>query len=946
MPLYGDHLGSLRGITNKPNKGGSQTIAVTRVGDHGKACGDVHETYCKASAGSTLIGDAGTSSLSDDANQICRYAIGGNDKLFRRLVVAILPVAGFAAMPAQAQTAVPPGAQPVCLAIEAENAGDTASVDLPGSKLKARADGSVGVERTSFAEARFRITTPIAYPATLKFGINLNGLLRGAGGGNLNFSRVRATAEMRETVSGTVLHPATTVFDKTEKGKPFQIINNVVTSNPFDPPVAAFSQMLEVDKDYTITIRLTTNAQGGFGARSDFNSGNRGLTYGCLTVEPDWKDTDGDGIYDQWETVEIDIDGDGVIDLDTTNLGTDFSGQKIALDPKRKDVLVEIDWFDCAVAGSDCGAGAAHSHRPRDTAMAIVKQAFAASPVNNPDGGADGINLWLQPDEALAHQQNCDLNDGCFDAVKAGGFGTASEKGNAKLLAAKALIYRYNLWVHDKNMGNTSSGEADGSAGVPGDDFVVSLGSWGGQIGTLSDQAGTLMHELGHTLGLGHGGVDDTNCKPNHLSVMSYTFQVLGLQPGPVFDFSRNVLPQAGSLKENALDETVGIQDGGFQVIYGPLDMSGALGVGPGNGPVDWDRDGSFTNTSAQADINFLGITGCGGIGGTPNPNPTGTLAGSQDWGSLIYSFRGSPFFPAGEHGKELDEELDRESAERLKDAVWQGRNPVYWEYPVKMVCGIQNEEKDTRFAPGRYATVVNIRNPGRERADFRKRLSLAYPPPEQAPGQVLPIAHDSLEHEEALKVDCPDLQRTVFQGEFPTPYIDGFVVIQSPVQLDVRAVYTMATPDGKAGSSIDVEPQLGRFVDLRLPNLRSGPALSTPEEANLPEGFPGVLYCVKNPQGGAPAQISAIVRNAGPVLAAASSARANFGGVSSATAAVGPLAAGAQQTVTFDIPRGCYGPGFSASCKFTITADGLNQVSESVETDNQVHGFCVSPAG
>jgi hypothetical protein len=341
-----------------------------------------------------------------------------------RLVVAILPLAGFAAMPAEAQTAVPPGSQPVCLALETGEAGDIASVDLPGRKLKARANGSVGVERTSFAEARFRITTPIAYPATLKFGIDLNGLLRGAGGGDLNFGRVRATAEMRETVSGTVLHPAKTLFDKTEKGEPFKIINNVVTSNPFDPPVAEFTQMLEADKDYTITIRLTTNAKGGFGARSDFNSGNRGLTYGCLTVEPDWEDTDGDGIYDHWETVGIDIDGDGEIDLDTTSLGTDFSGQQVKLDPKRKDILVEIDWFDCAVTGSYCAAGAGHSHRPRDAAMAIVKQAFAASPVNNPDGGADGINLWLQPDEALPHQQNCDLNDGCFDAVKAGGFGT------------------------------------------------------------------------------------------------------------------------------------------------------------------------------------------------------------------------------------------------------------------------------------------------------------------------------------------------------------------------------------------------------------------------------------------------------------------------------------------------------------------------------------------
>lgn len=33
------------------------------------------------------------------------------------------------------------------------------------------------------------------------------------------------------------------------------------------------------------------------------------------------------------------------------------------------------------------------------------------------------------------------------------------------------------------------------------------------------------MHELGHTLNLKHGGIDHINCKPNYLSIMSYTRQ-------------------------------------------------------------------------------------------------------------------------------------------------------------------------------------------------------------------------------------------------------------------------------------------------------------------------------------------------------------------------------------------------------------------------------------
>ncbi len=37
------------------------------------------------------------------------------------------------------------------------------------------------------------------------------------------------------------------------------------------------------------------------------------------------------------------------------------------------------------------------------------------------------------------------------------------------------------------------------------------------------------MHELGHNLGLQHGGADDWNNKPNYLSVMNYLFQQDGL---------------------------------------------------------------------------------------------------------------------------------------------------------------------------------------------------------------------------------------------------------------------------------------------------------------------------------------------------------------------------------------------------------------------------------
>ena len=37
------------------------------------------------------------------------------------------------------------------------------------------------------------------------------------------------------------------------------------------------------------------------------------------------------------------------------------------------------------------------------------------------------------------------------------------------------------------------------------------------------------MHELGHNLGLRHGGDDNVHRKPNYLSVMNYSFQTTGM---------------------------------------------------------------------------------------------------------------------------------------------------------------------------------------------------------------------------------------------------------------------------------------------------------------------------------------------------------------------------------------------------------------------------------
>ena len=120
------------------------------------------------------------------------------------------------------------------------------------------------------------------------------------------------------------------------------------------------------------------------------------------------------------------------------------------------------------------------------------------------------------------------------------------------------------LWVFSGQAG-TGSGISD----VGGADSLISLGSWGVDGQGVNVQAGTFMHELGHSLGLTHGGIYydtpgsyvatiEPNCKANYQSVMSYLFQVDLLDNG-VLDYSEQGLR---SLNENSLPVGLTTTDG------------------------------------------------------------------------------------------------------------------------------------------------------------------------------------------------------------------------------------------------------------------------------------------------------------------------------------------------------------------------------------------------
>jgi hypothetical protein len=170
-------------------------------------------------------------------------------------------------------------------------------------------------------------------------------------------------------------------------------------------------------------------------------------------------------------------------------------------------------------------------------------------------------------------------------------------------------------------------------------------------------EAGTLMHELGHNLGLRHGGFEDVNCKPNYLSVMNYTLQVPYIDPTRPLDYSRQELL---GLDELFLDEFVGVGPwidppglSGRYVIYG---VGGVATVESAEGFVDWNGDGVI-DSGVAADVNYISERPDGaplpGCGPSPEdfPEHGDFLAGSNDWLNLQFDFRGTPDFAAGSHG-------------------------------------------------------------------------------------------------------------------------------------------------------------------------------------------------------------------------------------------------------------------------------------------------------
>ena len=398
------------------------------------------------------------------------------------------------------------------------------------------------------------------------------------------------------------------------------------------------------------------SGQVGDGTRTDRHEPVKVMDgSGDLPEKPTLLDSDGDGLPDEWETADAE---------EASKLGIPCI-KEMGADPYKPDIFVETDWAE--TPSSFFGFIGGKSYQPSDSQMLIVAESFAQAPVqtrNEITGEINtGINLhidsgatstdyvtgrkWgdLSRANSVGEVKPGDLKvlDGDWTKILSV-INTKESNGQLNFTHERATVFHYALFVDRlTTWPNSTSGIAH--AGLSGNSiggkyFMVAKGVLPEAKGEkVNAEAGTFMHELGHNLGLRHGGGDNLNYKPNYRSIMNYFYQFTGLlssgnsseQSFHGINYSDTELPD---LDENNLDETKGVDpsvDGAAPLYSGrnaSIKYKGFLGINSkvddiAGRSIDWNGNRSSSDKALKHDISGRdGLT---------------KLAGFDDWSHIDY---------------------------------------------------------------------------------------------------------------------------------------------------------------------------------------------------------------------------------------------------------------------------------------------------------------------
>jgi len=287
-------------------------------------------------------------------------------------------------------------------------------------------------------------------------------------------------------------------------------------------------------------------------------------------------DQDGDAIKTKHELGGYDANNDGVSDTPLQSYGAS---------PFQKDVFVQADYME-----GPPGETWTYIMTPLSVSVAVLSYA------------QKNLNLHIFIGNEVPFQLNLGNpnldweND--IDPIKAWSFP-----------ASRVPFFHYCLFANEYSYSNSSGISRD----IVAQDFIVTLGSLDGEydlVTSIAWQVGTFLHELGHNLGLHHGGVDDTNYKPNFLSIMNYLFQASGMYESGTGNYWYSDTACNG-LDENSLNDYTGVVCPGSAPCHYETVIESYFHHYPYcvNAPLDWNLDG-INETSSSVDVNQDGNKG------------------------------------------------------------------------------------------------------------------------------------------------------------------------------------------------------------------------------------------------------------------------------------------------------------------------------------------------
>lgn len=274
-----------------------------------------------------------------------------------------------------------------------------------------------------------------------------------------------------------------------------------------------------------------------------------------ISTQPGALDSDGDGLLDIWETQGATVNG------------TWMPLHRWGADPMKKDIFLQLNWMKSEWETKDCQAAARFSvdptgfqrydecsklntnvYRPSGLILQQLVDKFAENGYNlHIDAGKGYSKNFHAADGDYQGGPTLDYQQYFFPSAEGAAAGAHLIRTSFDLLKGRDAIFRAgiigDLMDAPNEQGAINYATGRGLIGGPG--FYVSKNA---RMGAEDKVRNTIMHELGHNLGLNHNGVVyiDGVRQPandwtrygdwldNRPSVMNYAYQFT------TFDFTAN----------------------------------------------------------------------------------------------------------------------------------------------------------------------------------------------------------------------------------------------------------------------------------------------------------------------------------------------------------------------------------------------------------------------